>query len=40
MVATERGTLFGVPLWADRRVTYGRIDPVASRQIFLSVRLS
>ena len=35
VVATERGTLFGVPLWADRRVTYGRIDPVASRQIFI-----
>ena len=35
VIATERGTLFGVPLWADRRVTYGRIDPVASRQIFI-----
>lgn len=35
MIAIERGTLFGVPLWADRRVTYGRIDPVASRQIFI-----
>ena len=35
VVATERGTLFGVPLWADRRITYGRIDPVVSRQIFI-----
>ena len=35
VVATERGTLFGVPLWADRRVNYGQIDPVGSRQIFI-----
>ncbi|MDO4411844.1 ATP-dependent RNA helicase HrpA [Cutibacterium sp.] len=35
VVATERATLFGVPLWADRRVNYGRIDPVVSRQIFI-----
>ncbi|MGK2308680.1 ATP-dependent RNA helicase HrpA [Cutibacterium sp. V947] len=35
VVATERATLFGVPLWADRHVNYGRIDPVVSRQIFI-----
>ena len=35
VVATERGALFGVPLWADRRVNYGQIDPVGSRQIFI-----
>lgn len=35
VVATERATLFGVPLWADRRVNYGRIDPTVSREIFI-----
>ena len=35
VVATERAALFGVPLWADHRVNYGRIDPVVSRQIFI-----
>lgn len=35
VVATERATLFGVPVWADRRVSYTRIDPVVSRQIFI-----
>ncbi|WP_130865340.1 ATP-dependent RNA helicase HrpA [Acidipropionibacterium timonense] len=35
VVATERATLFGVPVWADRRVNYGRIDPVVSREIFI-----
>ncbi|MDU6248346.1 MAG: ATP-dependent RNA helicase HrpA, partial [Cutibacterium avidum] len=31
VVATERAVLFGVPLWADHRVNYGRVDPVVSR---------
>ena len=35
VVATERAVLFGVPLWADHRVNYGRVDPVVSRQIFI-----
>ncbi|MCE1178579.1 MAG: ATP-dependent RNA helicase HrpA [Micrococcales bacterium] len=34
-LATERVTLFGVPLVADRRVQYGRIDPETSRQLFI-----
>jgi ATP-dependent helicase HrpA len=35
VVATERATLFGVPIWADRLVNYARIDPVVSREIFI-----
>ncbi|MBD3782795.1 MAG: ATP-dependent RNA helicase HrpA [Micrococcales bacterium] len=34
-VATERVTLYGVPLVTDRTVQYARIDPVAAREIFL-----
>ncbi|MDQ3628865.1 MAG: ATP-dependent RNA helicase HrpA [Actinomycetota bacterium] len=35
VVALEKVTLYGVPLVAGRRVTYGRIDPVASRELFI-----
>jgi ATP-dependent helicase HrpA len=31
VVATERVTLYGLPIVAGRKVTYGRIDPVLSR---------
>jgi ATP-dependent helicase HrpA len=34
-LATERVTLYGVPLVADRTVQYGRIDPVTSRELFV-----
>jgi ATP-dependent helicase HrpA len=34
-VALEKVTLYGVPLIADRKVSYGRIDPVASRELFI-----
>ncbi|MCD2192782.1 ATP-dependent RNA helicase HrpA [Actinomycetospora endophytica] len=34
-VATERVTLFGVPLAMDRSVDFGRIDPELSRELFL-----
>ncbi|MFT4043860.1 MAG: ATP-dependent RNA helicase HrpA [Gordonia sp. (in: high G+C Gram-positive bacteria)] len=34
-MAYERVTLYGVPLVARRRVTYGPIDPVAARDLFL-----
>ncbi|MBN9736181.1 MULTISPECIES: ATP-dependent RNA helicase HrpA [unclassified Pseudonocardia] len=34
-VATERVTLHGLPLVADRTVAYGRIDPEVSRDLFL-----
>ncbi|KXP05699.1 ATP-dependent RNA helicase HrpA [Tsukamurella tyrosinosolvens] len=35
VLAKERVTLFGVPLVADRTVNFGRIDPVAARELFL-----
>ncbi|HWJ67950.1 MAG TPA: ATP-dependent RNA helicase HrpA [Nocardioides sp.] len=35
VMAAERVTLYGVPLAADRPVTYGRIDPVVSRELFI-----
>nr|WP_237565597.1 ATP-dependent RNA helicase HrpA [Ornithinimicrobium cavernae] len=34
-VATERVTLYGVPLVADRTVAYGRIDPEVARDLFI-----
>ncbi len=35
VMAYERVTLYGVPLFAQRKVTFGRIAPVVSREIFL-----
>ncbi len=35
VIADERVTLYGVPLVAGRRVQYGRIDPVVSRDLFI-----
>ncbi|HEY8583056.1 MAG TPA: ATP-dependent RNA helicase HrpA, partial [Capillimicrobium sp.] len=35
VVATERVTLYGLPIVAGRSVPYGRIDPVLSRELFL-----
>jgi ATP-dependent helicase HrpA len=35
VVAQERGTLYGLPVYANRRVQYGPIDPVAAREIFI-----
>jgi ATP-dependent RNA helicase HrpA len=34
-VALEKVTLYGIPLIADRKVSYGRIDPEASRELFI-----
>ncbi|MDD7918205.1 ATP-dependent RNA helicase HrpA [Actinomycetospora callitridis] len=34
-VATERVSLFGVPLAMDRTVDYGRIDPEVARELFV-----
>jgi ATP-dependent RNA helicase HrpA len=34
-VALEKVTLYGVPLVADRPVSYGRIDPSAARELFI-----
>ncbi|GHF88513.1 ATP-dependent helicase HrpA [Amycolatopsis bartoniae] len=35
VVASERVTLYGVPLVVDRKVNYGRIDPELSRELFI-----
>jgi ATP-dependent helicase HrpA len=35
VVATERVTLYGLPIVAGRTVSYGRIDPVLSRELFI-----
>jgi ATP-dependent helicase HrpA len=35
VMALEKVTLYGVPLIADRRVNYGRIDPELSRELFI-----
>ncbi|ADG78429.1 ATP-dependent RNA helicase HrpA [Tsukamurella paurometabola] len=35
VLAKERVTLFGVPLVADRTVSFGTVDPEAAREIFL-----
>jgi ATP-dependent helicase HrpA len=35
VVALERGTLYGLPVYANRRVSYGPIDPVVSRKLFI-----
>ncbi len=35
VVAYEKVTLYGVPLVADRKVQYGRIDPELSRELFI-----
>ncbi len=35
VVALERGTLYGLPLYTSRRVHYGPLDPELSRGIFL-----
>lgn len=35
VVATEQVTLFGLLIVAGRRVQYGRIDPIVSRELFI-----
>jgi len=35
VMAYEKVTLYGVPIVADRKVNYGRIDPEASRELFI-----
>lgn len=39
VVALEQGTLFGVPLYANRRVAYGHINPSEAREIFIRTGL-
>jgi ATP-dependent helicase HrpA len=35
VVAKERVTLYGLPIVDGRKVAYGRIDPVAAREVFI-----
>ncbi|WP_017614995.1 ATP-dependent RNA helicase HrpA [Nocardiopsis salina] len=35
VMAFERVTLYGVPIVAQRKVSYGKIDPVLSRELFI-----
>jgi len=35
VVALERGTLYGIPIYSNRRVNFGRVDPMAAREIFI-----
>src|SRR5699024_12779335 len=37
-MATQRSTLYGVTVVADRTVPYHRIDPVAARDMFIRER--
>jgi ATP-dependent helicase HrpA len=36
VVATEKVTLYGIPIVADRTVNFARIDPETSRELFIS----
>ena len=36
VVATEKVTLYGIPIVADRTVNFARIDPVTARELFIS----
>ncbi|MBV6307096.1 ATP-dependent RNA helicase HrpA [Candidimonas humi] len=35
VVANERATLYGLPVYSGRRVHYGKIDPAAARELFI-----
>ena len=35
VMALERATLYGLLVYSGRRVNYGRVDPVAAREIFI-----
>ena len=35
VVALERATLYGIVVYSNRRVNFGRIDPIAAREIFI-----
>jgi ATP-dependent helicase HrpA len=39
VVASERGTLYGLPVYTNRRVHYGPLDPEGSRRTFLRAAL-
>ena len=35
VIANERATLYGLPIYSGRRVHFGKIDPVQAREIFI-----
>ena len=35
VIALERATLYGIVIYSGRRVNFGRVDPVAAREIFI-----
>ncbi len=35
VIALERATLYGIVIYANRRVNFGNVDPVAAREIFI-----
>ncbi len=35
VIALERATLYGLVVYRDRRVNFGRVDPAAAREIFI-----
>ncbi|HZM36558.1 MAG TPA: ATP-dependent RNA helicase HrpA [Burkholderiales bacterium] len=39
VVALERGTLYGLPVYANRRIPYGPVDPTGARAIFIHAAL-
>ena len=39
VVANERATLYGLPVYTGRRVHYGKIDPVQARELFIKQAL-
>ncbi len=39
VVALERGSLYGLPVYANRRINYGPIDPALARDIFIRCAL-
>ena len=35
VIALERATLYGIPIYSNRRVAYSLVDPAAAREIFI-----
>ncbi|HEX2010296.1 MAG TPA: ATP-dependent RNA helicase HrpA [Roseateles sp.] len=35
VIALERATLYGIVVYSNRRVNFGKVDPVAAREIFI-----
>ncbi|UUX94217.1 ATP-dependent RNA helicase HrpA [Aquabacterium sp. J223] len=35
VIAHERGTLYGLPVYSGRRVNFARVDPAAAREVFI-----